>query len=655
MKKILVLLLAFMMILPTQILGESNSITIDGSYVEGTYKDNGYEIYYDGDLTITLEDNITLSGENGIYVTGNLSIVGEYILTIDVTGIGIKVDGDFNVTGSNINIINSSKAYEGNKVLNEAYILDENAKMAYYYYDSPGTYTSYLLDGTPLTKLTISSKKYADIGLLDKSHTTLYKNYDGDIYEYRNVEGFIVNTPSDNLNVTYNESLLTYYVKIWNDFNEEGFSSNFIEFVFGISEWAKTLDYEVIEAKNFYYDIDGLNPYVVSEDRHPMNLVGYDIYSYNNDASSLDAVSTYMLFVAKGADNKIVLKVYGKDDNYRYINLEVNKKEEPAPSPKHEYRIVNTGTIQDFPDANEGDKSINGEYILNDDLEIDSHKYKLTADTVINLNSHSITYNVYNGTALFDLNGHCLTINGDTSSNIIANNDDAVLFNSIKAADSLMLNGGTYSKVSNNTNTSYAINVKKGKLTINDAKIDSNKAQGIYFKGSELNLKNITLDVYDNGIDINSGTALFENIDIKSTNNKSFTKAETATLSIKPGTYSFDPTGYYDDINYVCGQNTADGKYIVGYKVNFDFDNGEESKDVYVLVNSKINKPVDPIKEGYNFKYWKYNDSEFGFDTNINENLELKAYYEEEIKPVPPKEKGSNNYFQIVNTGVRQY
>ncbi len=65
------------------------------------------------------------------------------------------------------------------------------------------------------------------------------------------------------------------------------------------------------------------------------------------------------------------------------------------------------------------------------------------------------------------------------------------------------------------------------------------------------------------------------------------------------------------------------------YYVTFDENNGKTSM-VRVEEGKTVAKPSDPIKEGYDFLYWSYNDQEFNFSTPIENNITLVAKYEEE-------------------------
>ena len=69
---------------------------------------------------------------------------------------------------------------------------------------------------------------------------------------------------------------------------------------------------------------------------------------------------------------------------------------------------------------------------------------------------------------------------------------------------------------------------------------------------------------------------------------------------------------------------TADPKE---YTVTFDTDGGNVIEPIKVQPGDLIGRPADPVKEGYTFAYWEYNDEEFDFTTPINSNLTLKAIY----------------------------
>ena len=61
------------------------------------------------------------------------------------------------------------------------------------------------------------------------------------------------------------------------------------------------------------------------------------------------------------------------------------------------------------------------------------------------------------------------------------------------------------------------------------------------------------------------------------------------------------------------------------YLVTFLTDGGSLVNSQTVNQGEKVIKPIDPIKEGYTFMEWTYNDQTYDFSLDVNSNLELKA------------------------------
>jgi len=87
---------------------------------------------------------------------------------------------------------------------------------------------------------------------------------------------------------------------------------------------------------------------------------------------------------------------------------------------------------------------------------------------------------------------------------------------------------------------------------------------------------------------------------------------------------------------YVAYQNNDEkkkatvSKYTNKFVVTFNTDGGTEIPEQYVPYNGKVERPEDPVKEGYVFENW-YTDSSFkkvyDFDTPVKGNLTLYAKY----------------------------
>lgn len=91
---------------------------------------------------------------------------------------------------------------------------------------------------------------------------------------------------------------------------------------------------------------------------------------------------------------------------------------------------------------------------------------------------------------------------------------------------------------------------------------------------------------------------------------------------LKDGVYYDTTTPIYDDLT-LTAKYTEVPEERDNYIVTFNF--GEYKKTKNVKIGEKIDKPNDPIKSGYKFLGWYYNDKVFNFDSEPNENIELVA------------------------------
>lgn len=95
----------------------------------------------------------------------------------------------------------------------------------------------------------------------------------------------------------------------------------------------------------------------------------------------------------------------------------------------------------------------------------------------------------------------------------------------------------------------------------------------------------------------------------------------------------------FDPDTLITGDLTLYGKFeeipVPIYTVSFETNGGGEIADQSVLEGEKATKPVDPIKEGFEFAGW-FTDSEFNnafdFETAITENVTLYAKWNPLVK-----------------------
>ena len=67
---------------------------------------------------------------------------------------------------------------------------------------------------------------------------------------------------------------------------------------------------------------------------------------------------------------------------------------------------------------------------------------------------------------------------------------------------------------------------------------------------------------------------------------------------------------------------------IETYNIEFDTDGGSIISKQIVIKGNKVEKPIDPTKEGYNFVGWILNDEIYDFDSIVEKDLKLKAKWE---------------------------
>lgn len=67
---------------------------------------------------------------------------------------------------------------------------------------------------------------------------------------------------------------------------------------------------------------------------------------------------------------------------------------------------------------------------------------------------------------------------------------------------------------------------------------------------------------------------------------------------------------------------------IITYSVTFDTVGGSDIGKITVKSGNKITKPLDPIKVGYEFKGWLFNNQTYSFNTSVTNDMVLVANWE---------------------------
>ena len=330
----------------------NGEITLTNYTYEGAGIYETYAIYAEEDLVLTLvgENNIPNSS---IYVGGKLTLKGEGSLNLKA----LKYDS-MKIEGGTINISDLENSYFNIRPDFPFYgsYLKDGVTYGAIFNDFPDEgnqtfYDSYFLN--PVDNITLTTYKLANIDNLYKEEDVYFLNPLTSLKELReNVEGFVILNPSPNSSVTYN-NVDTYYVSLWNDYYEDGYSRNPLEFIFNLSEFSKLVEFEVLQANNFYYfDYDGSYKKIEQGQtiKEWYEYVGHSsVYSKTIDGDN-DIGSIYLELFAK-KNNSIVLKMIGSNGTYKYINLQVKDEEEPEkpiiPIKPERHEIPNTGVKSD--------------------------------------------------------------------------------------------------------------------------------------------------------------------------------------------------------------------------------------------------------------------------------------------------------------------
>lgn len=97
--------------------------------------------------------------------------------------------------------------------------------------------------------------------------------------------------------------------------------------------------------------------------------------------------------------------------------------------------------------------------------------------------------------------------------------------------------------------------------------------------------------------------------------------------------FNFDQ-GIYSNLELKAGwlENGAEDSKLNDreeYVVEFDSNGGEKLYSIKVQAGERINKPSDPVRNGYKFKGWYLNSNPHDFNVGVNMNITLVAMWEE--------------------------
>ena len=118
------------------------------------------------------------------------------------------------------------------------------------------------------------------------------------------------------------------------------------------------------------------------------------------------------------------------------------------------------------------------------------------------------------------------------------------------------------------------------------------------------------VNIYEDGcFTMTGGTIKDCQVDLGGYGNAVYGDDDTAIVAISGGTIEN------------CGVKPW---HFDAYTVTFDSDGGSAVAE-QKLRNAPVVKPADPKKDGYDFAGWYLDDTQYTFDTNVTENITLKA------------------------------
>ena len=110
--------------------------------------------------------------------------------------------------------------------------------------------------------------------------------------------------------------------------------------------------------------------------------------------------------------------------------------------------------------------------------------------------------------------------------------------------------------------------------------------------------------------------------------------------SLNGAVYNFN-NPVYEDV-YLVAEWKDNGSCREEYTVRFDSNGGSSIRNQYVMEGDRADYPSNPVRTGYTFLGWYYNNREFNFNTRIYQDYTLVAKWEKDTQKY-------NTYCQIKN------
>ena len=89
------------------------------------------------------------------------------------------------------------------------------------------------------------------------------------------------------------------------------------------------------------------------------------------------------------------------------------------------------------------------------------------------------------------------------------------------------------------------------------------------------------------------------------------------------------------------------------YHITFDSKGGSKVEEQYIAVGETIVKPTDPVKEGYTFKGWYYNDTKYDFDKKVSQDMTLTAKWKEKSSNKDKEDNKKDDNSSALNSELK--
>lgn len=192
-----------------------------------------------------------------------------------------------------------------------------------------------------------------------------------------------------------------------------------------------------------------------------------------------------------------------------------------------------------------------------------------------------------------------------------------------------------------NVNNDYVITLNSGEYFKNNTPISGISSISITYSGGELQYSSSHYPIND---ELSEYSSIESNVEIFLDNNSNY----FIFKCINDGPINISKI----KISYSC-------QYIFeNYTISFNTNGGSYIEPINIKEGNKITRPIDPIKEGFEFVDWYIDggfEHKFDFNSPIYSDLILYAKYVEEDSKITLISPDNNSYIDLRNDDVKDF